>query len=153
MLFRSPLVTIVLPMPANLVENFGVEYQTPALGPVVGAAAESLANQLKQGGNSVSILKSVAGAATNMEKAGEALGASFLYNKPGAGKGGETAAVLGSTAFGVAPNPHLAVMFSNIGLREHSFSYKFAPNSKQELALLKQVIKQFKVNKIGRAHV
>ena len=31
----KPLVTIVLPMPSNLVENFGVEYQTPALGPVV----------------------------------------------------------------------------------------------------------------------
>jgi hypothetical protein len=146
---NKPLVTIVLPMPANLVENFGVEYQTPALGPVVGAAADSIVNQLKQGGSGMSVLKSAAGAVTSAEKLGEAAGASFMFNKPG-GKAGEMAAVLGSTAFGVAPNPHLAVMFSNIGLREHSFSYRFAPNSKEELALLKQIIKQFKINMLPK---
>jgi hypothetical protein len=54
------------------------------------------------------------------------------------------AEAIGAIALGVAPNPHLAVLFSNIGLRTHSFSYRFAPTSASELQTLKKIIQHLK---------
>ena len=138
----SNSVDIILPLPANLTETFAVEYATPALGPVVGAAAEGIIKGVRQGG--------AAGLATavgkglspsNLVTAGEA---GVLNGLKSMGGAGEVAAQIGSMALGVAPNPHLAVIFSNIGLRSHKFSYKFAPRSEVELKSLKNILYHLK---------
>lgn len=132
----SSSVVIVLPLPANLSETFAVEYATPALGPVVGAAAEGIIAGARNAGAS-GVAAAVMKGVTNIPAAAEAGALGALKKMSGAG---ETAANIGSMALGVAPNPHLAVLFTNIGLRSHKFSYKFAPRSAAELARLKSII-------------
>jgi len=132
----SSSVVIVLPLPANLSESFAVEYATPALGPVVGAAAEGIIAGARNAG-AAGVAQSVMKGVTNIPAAAEAGALGALKKMGGAG---ETAANIGSMALGVAPNPHLAVLFTNIGLRSHKFSYKFAPRSAAELARLKAII-------------
>ena len=65
--------------------------------------------------------------------------------KAGEKLGGATGSAVAQIASGTAPNPNLAVLFKNIGLRDHSFSYRFAPHSEQELKTLKEIIKQLKI--------
>jgi hypothetical protein len=136
----SSSVVIILPLPANLSETFAVEYATPALGPVIGAAAEGLlagARNAGAMGAGESILKGI----TNIPAAAEAGAFGMLKKMGGVGEG---AANIGSMALGVAPNPHLAVLFTNVGLRNHKFSYKFAPRSAAELGRLKNIIYNLK---------
>lgn len=138
----------ILPVPSSLNDAFAVDYATPSLGPVAGAAAGSSLAGMRQaqvGGQSASAGDYV------LDTAGIGLlsGAGFLGKMAGemvgSSNGGDTAKALASAAAGVAPNPYLAVLFQNIGLREHQFSYRFAPHSTTELAILKDIIKQFKV--------
>lgn len=135
-----PIATIALPMPSNLVEQFSVEYDAPALGPIIGSAADSVINAFRPGGGGYKSLKVDDVTATAAAVIGAA-GMNALKSSP---VGGETLFNVTSIAAGVAPNPHLAVIFRNIGLREHSFTYKFAPNSEAELFLLKRIVKQLK---------
>jgi len=147
-----PVAVIALPMPANLVENFGVEYQTPALGPIVGAGVNSLAVNMQQGGGGIgaaqAALSSLRGVDFNTLKEVGVAGVFGLAKM--AGPVGEKAAEVTSILAGVVPNPHLAIMFSNIGLRDHSFNYKFAPNSNQELQTLKKIVRQLKKSMLPR---
>jgi len=46
---------------------------------------------------------------------------------------------------GTVLNPFQALQFQGINLREHSFSYKFSPNSPDESRELRRIIKEFKV--------
>lgn len=140
-----PIANIVLPMPSNLTEQFNVEYQTPSLGPIVGAATDAVINSFRANGAGRAGLadaasKLGANAGNIVKESAGAVAMNILKTV----KGGETLYNVASIAAGVAPNPHMAVIFSNIGLREHSFSYKFAPNSREELETLKRIIKQLK---------
>ena len=137
-------VSIVLPIPSNLAESFGVNYVTPALGPIVNAATDSVINKAREfqsdGIGSLAFgYDDAAKLVTNSGSAVVAVGAIKL-----AGLAGVTAENVVKKATGVVPNPGLAVLFSDIGLREHTFSYKFAPNSIEELRTLKRVIKELK---------
>jgi hypothetical protein len=140
-----PTVSIVLPIPSNLNETFGVDYDTPALGPIVGAVAGStLAGQrsAEEGGDFNSALQSASD--TRFMSIAKDLGGAAAIGVAQKASG-ETGKALASIAGGVAPNPHLAVVMRNIGLREHSFSYRFAPNSEAELKTVKNIIKQLKI--------
>lgn len=145
---------IALPIPSNLQENFNVDYQTPALGPVVGAVTDSLNSRMRQNtaessnpqGLMESIKSKTQAAMTNVATAAAA---SALFNMKPTGIAGEMVQAAGIVT-GVAPNPYLAVMFSNIGLREHSFTYRFAPNSEQEMKTLKQIIRLLKKHMLPR---
>jgi len=130
-----PTQVVILPMPNNLQETFGVQYEEPALGPLAGAAANSVINAIRT--------NTVAGYTPD-----NILGTAVMTGAAGTldvlKKLSPTAGAIGSMAFGVALNPNMAVLFSNIGLRTHSFSYKFAPTSARELATLKTIITQLK---------
>lgn len=138
---ERPTVSIVLPIPSNLNEAFSVDYDTPALGPIAGALVNStLAGQraAQAGGDfdPASSDKRISSIAVDV------LGAAGMKLSE---KAGDTAKAVAQIASGTAPNPNLAVLFRNIGLREHSFSYKFSPHSEQELKTLKEIIKQLKI--------
>lgn len=131
----QPTVVIILPRPNDMHESFGVAYAEPALGPILGNAADSVVKAMRgeNGAEKASIF------GENMVAGAEA----GILNQLKKG-GFEKTAALGSMGLGVAPNPNLAVLFENIGLREHNFSYKFAPTSRQELQTLKNIIRQLK---------
>ncbi len=136
--------TIILPMPSNLTESFAVSYETPALGPIVGALTESLTNQARNAGpenpgeSSLGKTSVATGVAVIAQLAmSAAKSTSEAAGAPGIGAGLKMIS-------GVAPNPHLAVIFENVGLREHTFNYKFAPRSAAEMETLKRIISSLK---------
>lgn len=138
----------ILPVPSNLNDQFDVDYATPSLGPVAGAIAGSTIKGMRQAhvggaspsGGDIAVDAATVGVLTGAgalgKAAGEAVGSSTL---------GDNAKMLAGASMGVAPNPYLAVLFQNMGLRQHQFSYRFAPHSAAELATIKEIIKQFKV--------
>jgi len=135
---NQPTVTIILPMPNDLHESFAVEYETPALGPILGAGSDSLISAIR--GNSSDVQTPKNEAMDVFSSAVQAaVGGGLKKLAPDS-----NLVKLGSMALGKAPNPHLAVLFSNIGLRTHSFSYKFAPTSASELQTLKKIIQHLK---------
>jgi hypothetical protein len=132
---------IMLPMPANLAETFSAEYETPALGPVVGGLADAGVNALRSafgtGGpptsqNEQTLMGNV--------KAGAAYGALNLV-KNNLGKNGESAAAAVQKATGLAPNPHLATIFKQVNLRSHSFEYTLTAASYAEMQNIKKIIR------------
>jgi len=137
-----PTQVIILPMPNNLQESFGVTYDTPSLGPVAGAATNSLINAIRGG----EVPTPMSGKEMAITLA-SAIGAKALkeLKKPSSSEEAQNFGAIGSMIAGIAPNPNMAVLFSNIGLRSHSFSYKFAPTSAKELDTLKRIIAQLKI--------
>jgi hypothetical protein len=144
----KPTAQIILPIPSNLSETFGVDYDTPALGPIVGAlAGGTLAGQRQAqdfAGGEEKAQKTIANMAGPILGAAGMSAISAVSEKVAPGSG-EKANAIASIAAGVAPNPHLAVVLRNVGLREHSFSYRLAPNSAAELAKVKEIIRQLKL--------
>jgi len=45
---------------------------------------------------------------------------------------------------GAVPNPHLAAIFQDIGLREHSFNFRFSPKNAKETSILQNLISKIK---------
>lgn len=135
----KPTKTIIFPMPNDMHETFGVEYETPSLGPIGGAVANAAITAIRSGSVSAGVDALTKGDAMGTAaQAGVAGGLNMLK------KGSPTVAAAAEMGLGVAPNPNIAVLFSNIGLRTHSFSYKFAPTSAKELATLKAIITELK---------
>lgn len=141
-------VSIALPMPSSLQESFAVDYATPEVGPIVGSLADGITNAMREnssGSALATIGTAMSNAATNAGSAAkDATSVAVIKGAKSLGPGGETASVLASQAIGAAPNPHVAVLFQNISLRTHSFSYKFAPRSRGEMDTLKDIIKTLK---------
>lgn len=133
----KPTKTIVFPMPNDMHETFGVEYETPSLGPNVGAVSNSVISALRAQSLSSAIAELTPKGDT-LVQGGVAGGLNILK------KGSPGVGAVAEMALGVAPNPNIAVLFSNIGLRTHNFSYKFAPTSAKELATLKNIITELK---------
>lgn len=130
---RLPVVNIVLPMPNNLAENFAVNYETPALGPIVGSIADEIRGATGNGEQTEE--KSVKGMAAQLAMLG--------VKKAITGKSEALNAALNRET-GTAPNPHLATIFRNMSLRTHSFSYTLAPASEVELRTVKEIVKNLK---------
>jgi len=135
----EPTVVVIFPIPTNLNENFSVTYNDAKLGPVIGAAVQTATNMVGgQGVNSQEI-----GA---LAKDTAALAAKSVAQKVGVGMGisAETMSANLDKATGFVPNPHLAAIFQDIGLRTHSFTFRFSPKNKQEADLLKKIVKTMK---------
>jgi hypothetical protein len=131
-------ISIVLPMPPELREEFSVNYTEPALG-IFGSAADSAVKGIRTmlGDNGVpKDDKTLEGSILAAAGAGAIKGVEKL--------GGETAGAIARMATGVTPNPYLAVVFQNVALRSHTFQYRFSPRSEEELKILKNIIKELK---------
>jgi len=143
---HSSLETIVLPMPATLGTGYGAEYKNSDLG-LAGVAAATMATEGRGLGSTKSVGELLSGvlgkirsesnqqfgrAAIAELTRGAAEAADFLI--PGDVVGG----FLG--ALNIAPNPHTAVLFQNVGLRSHQFQYKFIAKNKAESERLRKII-------------
>jgi hypothetical protein len=140
-----PSITFALPIPSNLAESFGVAYDTPAIGPIAGQLADSAISVAREliRGDTPSIEST-----NKMFKQFSGGQAAYIAAKQGLIGSGENGGTFGHAVdmvAGAVPNPHLAVIFSNVGLRTHSFSYKFVPTSSAELSNLKEIIKNLKI--------
>lgn len=135
-------VSIVLPMPPELKEEFNLNYSEPSLG-IYGSVADSAIKGMRSalgsggGGQAMAGLeKTLEGSIVGIAGAGMIKGLEKL--------GGETAGAIARQATGVTPNPYLAVIFKDVSLRSHTFQYRFSPRSLEELKVLKKIIFELK---------
>lgn len=126
----NPTLVVVLPIPTNLNDNFSVSYNDAKLGPVLGALTATLENMATPG--------NVTGASDLIKRGGAA---AYAIGREKMGKIGSEALLANiDKAIGAVPNPHLAAIFQDIGLRDHSFSFRFSPKNSKESQILKSMI-------------
>jgi len=143
--------TITLPMPAGLVEKFGMSYQSTNLDPLVGIVAGSdkfkeFANEaftnpdletFRTGFNDYkSELKRILASAPD---AAALIGARALPMF-----GDSVSAVL-ERSMDMTLNPYTALQFQSTNLRSHSFNFRMSPNSKKEMDIVKEIVRTFKI--------
>jgi hypothetical protein len=136
-----PSITINLPIPANLQEQFAMQYSDKQLG-IAGFLEQNI-----PAGVNFSDPQSVGKAV------GEATGSTFKQagNMQGAYYLGRTVAGLSDSvgsavdkATGTILNPFQSLVFQGINLRTHSFTYRFSPNDSGENETLRKIIYEFK---------
>lgn len=139
-----PARSIILPIPSDLVERYGVQYSEKQLGVLgalqesgmLGSAAEGLQNLTNE---------SAASAGQSLGRiAGDAGNAAAIARNV-IGTISDSAGNAFDRATGTILNPYNALQFTGIELRNHSFKYKFSPNNMAESQNLKAIIKEFKL--------
>ena len=139
--------TIRLPMPSNLSTDYNPQYTEQDLGPAAGMALKPFDRNMygnrdleteAQMGTASSALATAAKGAL----AGGAVGEIQKKAAGIAGAEGVNAAlkVLG----GVAVNPHKVVLFTGVGFRDHTFSWKLSPRSRKESNDILLICEMFK---------
>ena len=124
------LKTIFLPIPRNLVETHSISYENAPLGTIGGVA-----DALQKGEN-----PGMAGGVL----AGDVILKSLQKIDVLDTGAGAAAATFIQQAYGFAANPHLSVLFKGGTLRKHTFSWVFAPESKEESKKIKEIINDFR---------
>ena len=142
---------ITLPIPSNLSTGYNAQYDTGTGIGVLGNFAQQVAS-----GDAQFSAEAAGAAAVEQAKAIGLSASPEVAALLGAGVSGPfgagVGAALGGAArgaavgAGIAVNPHLAVIFSGVNFRTHSFQYKFSPRDAGESTTLKNIIKKFKLN-------
>lgn len=146
---EKPGIIINLPIPSNLVEQFGMNYNEKSLGTALGFLEQTKILDPETildvaGGGEAGIQKSAqAGQAVGKElqKRSNQLAVLQAFSRK-VGTDAFTTAVERVT--GTVLNPYQALQFDGVRLREHTFSYRFSPNSEREASALKSIIREFK---------
>ena len=118
----------ILPLPRELKESFDVEV-SPGATNMAGGIADAATSYFT-------------GGTARPSDAAETLLLSRLVQAAG-----EFGDVIGQVA-GAVPNPHIAAIFSGIGLRMHRFEWTFAPRNADESKKLQDIIWKLKANSL-----
>jgi len=119
----------ILPLPRELKESFDIEV-SPSATKMAGGIADAATAYFTNSGS------------FNAAKAAETLLLSQLVQASG-----EFGDAIGQFA-GAVPNPHVAAIFSGIGLRMHRFEWTFAPRNEAESRKLQDIIWKLKANSL-----
>lgn len=154
--------SIVLPLPNNIQTSYNAQYSETALGLLGGMAAgqidmsavgSALGNKViagLQGINTSDITDAVSNVELpSLDSALKGIGTAVASTTAAAGYlavGG----TLGNPSEGImykeglAVNPHMAVTFTGMGFKSHSFSYRLIARNQQESELITRIITAFK---------
>lgn len=142
--------SIMLPIPANLVDSFNVRINQAELGLSGSAAARTgattTASDFSTFGGAVST--AVDAALSELQEASQdtsiaAVKALETLASEEDRKGFEV-------GFGKAVNPHLALSFDGVDLKQHQFQWELAPRNAGESEQLKRIINKFKRNSLPK---
>jgi hypothetical protein len=125
--------TIRLPMPGNLKDNMSVSYDSPSLGPMIGAALDSVSGGSTSGGLGGAVETITRGAASGAQGLAAQLAQDTAPNFLNAA-GAYT---------GLAINPYQTVLFKNPDFKSHSFSWKLMPKNENETGKIRDIIRTF----------
>jgi hypothetical protein len=151
---RVPVATIVLPMTQELQVSYNAGYASPDLGGIVAEALKvtenagaSISGMIKKGADLKDVLDAIkknTGAQDIATAVSGATGAALNT----VAQGGEAlfgnVVKAGLNAFGVARNPHKAVLFEGTDFRSHSFNFRLSPITATESDAIRQIIHIFK---------
>ncbi len=142
-----PAGSICLPLPKTLQENTSLDLQSEKLG-ITGSAARDLYNATaRSGGNLEDLGRKMAGditsaitgatadSVTNFALFASRAGLNFISPSIEGGLAAET---------GTAINPHQALVFSGVGVRQYQFDWTLIPNNETEANHIRNIINAFK---------
>ena len=133
--------SIVLPVPSNIIDSFNVNVNGTELGALGAAAAASSGQIMDTLAGSGTAAESIAAIQNAVQQTGA--GASMLLRE--IAEGLDTGVIKGAeVGSGIANNPHLALTFEGVALKQHSFSWTLAPESPTDSENLKNIIQKFK---------
>lgn len=134
-----PTITINLPIPNNLQEQFSMSYADKQLG--VAGLLENVLPNFNQGAEEAGRQL-----ADNIKKQVEKTGgaeAAFYGARTIAGISDSLGGAV-DVATGAVLNPFQTLVFQGVNLRSHSFSYRFSPNNSADQQVLKKIIYELK---------
>lgn len=154
--FYESKMKISLPIPENLVEQIGLQYNKEELGSVAGSVMEALSS-----GPNVSTVNRGATVASGVGvSAAQALAAGTITsglsrlgvaNTAAAGAGASVtsqAANVLSALTGITTNPFQTVLFKAPHFRTHRFSWRLVPKSYDESERLREIIETFRFHSL-----
>lgn len=141
---------ITLPIPSNMSTGYNAQYDT---GTGIGVLGDFTRDNINAGikptaaeaGQAVAQQMAAIGLQASPEILA-LLGAGLSGTPIGAGVGAALGNIArgAAVAAGVAANPHLAVIFTGVNFRSHTFTYKFSPRDAGESTTIKNIIRRFK---------
>jgi len=153
---KSFMRSIALPIPTNLVESQGVQYNEIELGAIGGELSDLIAtldhermeghlsaffgSTFKLGEN----LTSKTGRAKVMTQLQDPQNTAVNAATMGLRKAGNPIGFGLNRFFGSAPNPHVTTMFRGVSLRNHNFTWLLVPSSVSESNTIRTMLAQLK---------
>lgn len=150
---RRALATIILPMPANIQDNNGADWQSGTMNPIVsylsslGLNAIQSQNFLSSLGGSVGKFFTDVGAAakTGEGQSGLAAAATAAAIQAALGQGSINSII--SRATGQVFNENVELLFNGVTMRPaFNFTFDMVPRSTDESQMIKTIIRTFKKN-------
>jgi hypothetical protein len=141
--------TIRLPMPSNLSTDYNPQYSTPDLGAAAGQIIKPFDQAIYNNSSMPGLLQGagVSGILGGGKLEGAlqtAAGAATGFGLDALSKaGGDVFGAALKVAGGVAVNPHKIVLFTGVDFREHRFSWKLSPRSRDESNRIRDIIAAF----------
>jgi hypothetical protein len=131
--------SIRLPLPTQIVDSYNIAWDTRALG-WAGALTQSAIDSFRAGNPGTALAEGAGAIATGAGTA-MAQGIARQIASPLAGQLGNLADAAGS-AFGVAPNRFMTVVFDGPQYKEHTLSWRLVPRTPVESEQIRRLVKK-----------
>jgi len=128
--------TIILPLPAELIEIYNITYAQPAMG-VMGLAIKDMGESNNVESNA-EVLRQRLGDPKFLTDAITTTTQQVISQLS------ETAGAAMSLVLGNAPNPHMRSIFENVPLRLFNWTWKFAPRTPDEGREVRRIVNAFR---------
>ena len=150
---RRSLATIILPMPANIQDNNGADWQSGTMNPIVANLGAAASNAVLSSNPFTSVLNSIKNFGVNIDaaiKTGEgqsatAAGTAAVAIQAALGQGSINSII--SRATGKVFNENVELLFNGVTMRPaFNFTFDMVPRSTDESQMIKTIIRTFKKN-------
>jgi hypothetical protein len=152
--------SIALPLPANISDNLQLDIGPSQLG-IFGGLAADIAGGLKSGDLSKALEDAMSGIKGAGERAAEAaMGGTisdivsnvtdytnYMLRAAGGALGNQIEGGV-SVATGTAVNPHTALLFNGVNLKNFSFTWNLSPRNEDEMNSISDIISTLKINSL-----
>ncbi|QPX47998.1 baseplate tail tube cap [Synechococcus phage S-SRM01] len=154
---KTSRTTIILPMPANIQDNNGADWQSGTMNPIVGNLASAGAEAVLSSNLVGSLFKSgskffenIGGALSTGEgQSAAAAGAAAAGLQAALGQGNINQII--SRATGQVFNENVELLFNGVTIRPaFNFTFDMVPRSTDESEIIKTIIRRFKTNMTPR---
>lgn len=150
---RRALATIILPMPANIQDNNGADWQSGTMNPIAASLANTASSAVLSDNIAASIGQSIKKFGVNIGEAvssgegqqGLAAGAAAAAMQAALGQGNINSII--SRATGKVFNENVELLFNGVTMRPaFNFTFDMVPRSTDESQMIKTIIRTFKKN-------
>jgi len=142
--------TIRLPMPSSLSTDYNPLYSEQDLSPVAGMALKPFDRGMYGNRDIASEVSAAGGVNATSLGAGVAAAGGLQTIQAAAGLlpgglgDGAAFSTLLKVAGGIAVNPHKVVLFTGVGFRDHTFTWKLSPRNRDESNAIRLICEMFK---------